>query len=112
MMVALPAMLPLVAMIVVAPSATPVTTPDDASTDAIVEFALDHVTVRPVSTCPRESASVAVACECMAAAMLTLLSATVIDLTDGAAIGLVIVGDTRLETLLQPEAAGQSLART
>ena len=58
-----------------------VTTPVFASTVATVGFVLIQVTVRPTTVCPRESLSVAVACEPADGAMLLLLRATVMVFT-------------------------------
>src|SRR5256885_14479414 len=59
----------LVAVMVVDPAATPVT-PPLALTVATLVLPLDHVTVRPVSTLPAASLSVAVSCTVLPASTL------------------------------------------
>ncbi len=58
---AVPLLPSLVAVIVVAPAATPVTSPDE-DTVATPAFELDQVTARPFSTLPEASFSVAASC--------------------------------------------------
>jgi len=90
--VAVPDAVPLVAVIVVVPGATAVTTPvaDTVATPGVVEL---HVTVRPVRTLPSLSLSVAVSVVVVPATKLALLGVTV---TVATGTGVTVMAATAL----------------
>ena len=98
-MVAVPVLASLVAVICAVPAATAVTSPVEL-TVAMLLFALDQVTTRPVSTLPFASRSVADNCTVLPTCTLAVAGDTVTDATGagGNGVDAVVVADATIES--------------
>ena len=87
---AVPVFVSLLAVIVALPAATAVTSPLEL-TEAMLEFELDHVTTRPVSTLLLASRVVGVSCTVAPMSKLDEVGATVTDATGTGAGALTVI---------------------